>query len=213
MTLSGRFITLEGGEGVGKSTLLSALAARLAADAAEIVSTREPGGTPIAEQIRALVLKPAGELPLSGLAQALLMNAARADHLDQLIRPALTRGALVLCDRFADSTRVYQRVAGGCRESMLSLLEEEVVGATRPHLTLVLDAPPADMLRRRAERSGVQDMFESADLAFHQQIRQGFLDIARAEPERCVLIDATRPPETVLEGALAAIQARLGGAT
>ena len=210
MNLSGRFITLEGGEGVGKSTLMASLAERLAAPELDIVTTREPGGTPAAEQIRALVLTPKGETPLSGLAQALLMNAARADHLDRLIRPALKHDALVLCDRFADSTRVYQTVAGGCPTSFLKLLETEVVGDTRPHLTLILDAPPEEMLQRRAGRTETPDVFEAADLEFHTAIRQGFLAIAEAEADRCAVLDATQDEETVLDAALEAIKERFG---
>ena len=210
MNLSGHFITLEGGEGVGKSTLMASLAERLAGPERVIVTTREPGGTPVAEQIRALVLTPKGETPLSGLAQALLMNAARADHLDRLIRPALKRGALVLCDRFADSTRVYQTVAGGYPASFLKLLETEVVSDTRPHLTLILDAPPEEMLQRRAGRKEAPDMFEAADLGFHTAIRQGFLAIAEAEPDRCAVLDATQSADGVLDAALGAIEARLG---
>lgn len=212
MNLAGRFITLEGGEGVGKSTLMASLAERLASTGSEIVTTREPGGTRAAEQIRALVLTPKGETPLSGLAQALLMNAARADHLDRLIRPALDRGALVLCDRFADSTRVYQTVAGGCPETFLNFLEAEVVGPTRPDLTLILDAAPEDMLQRRAGRTETPDVFEAADLGFHTAIRQGFLAIAEAEPDRCAVLDANQSADAVLTAALAAIEARLGNA-
>lgn len=210
MTLSGRFVTLEGGEGVGKSTLMARLVAALSRPGLDIVATREPGGTPLAEKVRALALTPQDGAPLSGLAQALLMNAARADHLDRLIRPALARGALVLCDRFADSTRVYQAVTGGCSEALLLRLERDVVGETRPDLTLILDAPPAELLGRRAGR-GAGDIYEHADLSVHEAIRARFRAIAEAEPERCVLVDALAGPEAVEAAALNAIRGRLGG--
>lgn len=202
-TARGRFITLEGGEGTGKSTLQTALRDRLAGQGVDVVLTREPGGTPRAESIRALVLTPPGGQPFSPLAEALLMNAARRDHLDELIRPALEAGRWVICDRFSDSTRVYQGVSGEVSPEVLQSLEEHVVGPTRPDLTLILDAPVSVAHQRRAARKGSQDVFEQRDLDFHQSVRLAFSEIARAEPDRCKLIDASRPADEVAEMAWA----------
>lgn len=200
-TARGRFITLEGGEGTGKSTLQIALRDRLAGQGVEVILTREPGGTPRAEAIRALVLTPPGGQPFSPLAEALLMNAARRDHLDELIRPALAAGTWVICDRFSDSTRVYQGVSGEVSPEVLQNLEDHVVGPTRPDLTLILDAPVSVAHERRAARKGSQDVFEQRDLDFHQSVRLAFSDIARAEPVRCKLIDASRPTSEVADAA------------
>jgi dTMP kinase len=203
-TARGRFITLEGGEGTGKSTLQIALRDRLAGQGVDVVLTREPGGTPRAEAIRALVLTPPGGKAFSPLAEALLMNAARSDHLDELIRPALSAGTWVICDRFSDSTRVYQGVSGEVSPEALQSLVAHVVGPTCPDLTLILDAPVSIAHERRAARKGpkdAQDVFEQRDLDFHQSVRLAFSDIARAEPDRCKLIDATRRPNEVAEAA------------
>lgn len=197
----GRFITLEGGEGTGKSTLQAALRARLTEEGVDVVVTREPGGTPRAEAIRALVLNPPGGKAFSPLAEALLMNAARRDHIENLIRPALDAGKWVLCDRFSDSTRVYQGVSGELSPETLLSLERHVVGETRPDLTLVLDAPVALAHQRRAERQGAQDVFERRDLDFHQAVRHAFSEIARTEPDRCRLVDASRSAEDVAQAA------------
>ena len=202
-TARGRFITLEGGEGTGKSTLQIALRNRLAGQGVEVILTREPGGTPRAEAIRALVLTPPGGQPFSPLAEALLMNAARRDHLDELIRPALEAGRWVICDRFSDSTRVYQGVSGEVSPEVLQNLEEHVVGPTRPDLTLILDAPVNVAHERRAARKGSQDVFEQRDLDFHQSVRLAFSEIARGEPGRCKVIDASRPANEVADAAWA----------
>jgi len=209
---SGRFITLEGGEGTGKSTLQAALQARLAEQGIDAVLTREPGGTPRAEAIRALVLNPPGEKAFSVLAEALLMNAARSDHLDNLIRPALAAGKWVICDRFSDSTRVYQGVSGELSTETLLALERHVVGATRPDLTLVLDAPVGIAHARRAARQGAADVFEQRDLDFHQSVRHAFAEIARAEPGRCRLIDASRAAADVADAAWSDVQPLLASA-
>jgi dTMP kinase len=200
-TARGLFITLEGGEGTGKSTLQIALRDRLAGQGVDVVLTREPGGTPRAEAIRALVLTPPGGHPFSPLAEALLMNAARRDHLDELIRPALAAGTWVICDRFSDSTRVYQGVSGEVSPEVLQSLEGHVVGPTRPDLTLILDAPVTVAHERRAARKGSQDVFEQRNLDFHQSVRLAFSDIARAEPDRCKLIDASLPASEVSDAA------------
>lgn len=197
----GRFITLEGGEGTGKSTLQAALLDQLAERGIDVVLTREPGGTPRAEAIRALVLTPPGGKPFSPLAEALLINAARSDHLDHLIRPALAAGQWVICDRFSDSTRVYQGVSGEVSATVLLSLEKHVVAATRPDLTLILDAPLNIAHQRRAARQGSQDVFEQRDLAFHQSVRLAFSEIARAETLRCKLIDASRSARDVAAAA------------
>ncbi len=204
----GRFITLEGGEGTGKSTLQRALQGQLAEQGIKTLLTREPGGSPRAEAVRALVLNPPGDTSFSPLAEALLMNAARSDHLDQLIRPALAAGQWVICDRFSDSTRVYQGVTGAVSPDVLLDMERHVVADTRPDLTLILDAPVTLALERRAARGGKLDVFEARGLAFHEAVRAAFADIARHEPGRCTLIDASLPPADVAHLAWAAIAAR-----
>jgi len=206
----GRFITLEGGEGTGKSTLMSALRARLEAAGKRVVETREPGGTVLAEAIRNFVLHPPEGQTWSPMAEALLMNAARTDHLEKRIRPALEDGTWVLCDRFADSTRVYQSVQGGVSLSVLKLLEGSVLGETRPDLTLVLDAPVEQTAGRRAGRGGTADTFEIRGKPFHEAVRQAFIDVARSEPDRCILLDASRPAEDVAAAAWKQIATRLG---
>ena len=207
--MRGCFVTLEGGEGTGKSTLLTALRERLESSGKTVVQTREPGGTKLAEAIRNMVLHPPEGQAWSSMAEALLMNAARTDHLEKRIRPALAEGTWVLCDRFADSTRVYQSVQGGVSVEVLKLLEDSVLGDTHPDLTLILDAPVEQTSGRRQERGGVDDTFEKRDRAFHEAVRQAFVDIARAEPARCVLLDASRPAEAVADSAWEQISKRL----
>jgi dTMP kinase len=187
----GRFITFEGGEGVGKSTQLARLAEHLRDCGFEVVTTREPGGTPKAEKLRAFLLS-GRAAPLGPLAEAALFSAARAGHVETLIAPALKRGAWVLCDRFADSTRAYQGARGGVDAMTLALLERAAVGDTRPDLTIMLDLPAQDGLTRAATRRNGEavDRFESEAPTFHEELRQAFLDIAESEPERCCVIDA-----------------------
>ncbi len=196
--LSGRFITLEGGEGAGKSTQIARLAAYLGSLGHEVVATREPGGTARAQALRELVLGGAAR-DLGPLAEAVIFNAARLDHLEGLIRPALARGAVVLCDRFADSTRAYQGVAGNLSRDVVEEMEAAVVGSTRPHLTLILDLPARVGLARAGLRrgDGNVDRFEAEDLGFHERLRQAFLAIAEADPQRCVIVDATLAPDEV----------------
>lgn len=203
--MSGLFVTLEGGEGSGKSTLAKALADDLMARGHAVEQTREPGGTRLAEKVRAIALAPEDDDGWSPLAQVLLMNAARGDHLDKRIRPALARGAIVLCDRFLDSTRVYQGMQGGVGAATLACLESMVVADDRPDLTLVLDAPPGDLLVRRTGRAGPDDPYERRDLAFHEAVRAGFLDIARAEPDRCAVLDARLAPDELRKCAQACL--------
>lgn len=194
---SGFFITLEGGEGAGKSTHAVLLAERLRAAGREVVVTREPGGSPEAEKIRALLL--GGETyRWSPLAEALLNYAAREAHLTAVIRPALGRGAVVISDRFMDSTTVYQGYAGGVDLELLKALEHAVVGTDGPQLTVIFDIDPEQGLERARRRDpGKADRFEARALEFHQRLREGFLDLARLESERCVVVDASRPKEIV----------------
>ena len=211
---AGKFITFEGGEGAGKSTQARLLAARLIARGRDVVVTREPGGAPCAEAIRQLLLQP-GAIPADALTEALLFNAARADHLVSLIRPALARGADVLCDRFADSTRAYQGAAGNLQAATIDQLEAIVVGPTRPDLTLVLDLEPAaGLVRANVRRSSAgtigTDQFEGRGLGFHERLRPGFLAIAAAEPQRCLVVTADGEADAVGELVWRAVAQRLG---
>lgn len=205
MLTGGIFITLEGGEGAGKSTLQQALADRLQAIGYEVITTREPGGTQLAEAVRDLVLHPPGD-DWSPMAEALLMNAARDDHLNKVIKPALDRGAWVICDRFSDSTLAYQSVSGGVSVSKLKKLESIVVGKSKPDLTLILDAPIGQLRVRRGSES---DAFEDRGMEFHHAVREAFLEIADNEPDRCVVIDALQKPQEVLTDALKAIKSHV----
>jgi dTMP kinase len=195
MTRRGRLITFEGGEGAGKSTQIARLAAALRGAGIDPLVTREPGGTPGAEQIRTLLLEGAPDrwLPLT---EVLLLLAARHDHVARRIAPALTAGRWVVCDRFIDSTRVYQGIAGAVDRAVIDRLHRAVLGELRPDLTVVLDLPAALGLGRRREASG-QHRYEQMTIAFHERVREGFLATARAEPERCTVIDASRGVETV----------------
>jgi len=192
MTL-GKFITFEGGEGTGKSTQTKLLCDRLLKIGIKPVLTREPGGSPYGEDIRRILLDPAYQ-DRSSLSEALLFYAARDDHLRQLIIPSLNKGDWVISDRFSLSTRAYQGAAGGVSSDILATLEHWVVGAQKPDLTIILDMEPERGLERAESRreGGEIDRFEGLDLAFHQRLRQGFLDIARDEPERCHVVNADR---------------------
>lgn len=207
----GFFITFEGGEGAGKSTQIARLADRLRGDHYEVVVTREPGGSPGAEAVRHVLLSGAAE-PFGPKMEAILFAAARSDHVEQVIRPAVERGAVVLCDRFLDSSRVYQGVTGGLDPAFMTALERVAVNGVMPDLTLILDLDPAEGLRRAAVRrgKGVADRFEKETLAIHQRRRDAFLAIARSEPERCVVIDAAATPaeveRTVAAAALGALE-------
>ncbi len=198
--MRGRFITFEGGEGTGKSTHAALLAARLRAFGIGVHLTREPGGSPGAEIMRYILLSGAAR-PLGPNAEAMLFAAARDDHLTTLIRPALDRGKWVVCDRFADSTRIYQGVAGKVDPRAIRAMERIIVGDTKPDLTFILDVPAKEGMQRAAKRRGKgdADRFEAETLAFHEKLRDGFLTLAANEPDRCVLIDATMPKEEVAE--------------
>ena len=209
------FITFEGGEGSGKSTQALRLADRLRATGRDVLLTREPGGSPFAEKVRALLLDPSSP-EHSALSEALLFYAARADHLDKTIRPALTAGRWVVCDRFSDSTRVYQGVAGGMSPAAIDALEEMIVGATKPDLTVILDLPAEQGLARATQRrlagelaQQKPDTYEKRDLAFHESLRAGYAAIARREPERCVLMDGSSPPEAIAAAVWALVEQRL----
>jgi dTMP kinase len=214
MQARGRFITLEGGEGVGKSVQAKRLEDHLASLGLVVVRTREPGGSPGAEALREAILSGfAAEFTSAG--QALLFSAARVDHLDKAILPALASGAWVVSDRFADSTRAYQGAAGNLPPEFIASLERLTVGANRPDLTLILDLDPDVGLKRAAaRRTGPTDRFESEGLPFHRTLRQAFLDIAAAEPLRCILIDADRSEDDVAAAIWSAVESRLhpGGA-
>ena len=189
--MAGRFITFEGGEGAGKSTQIRLLAERLKAHDVNTVLTREPGGTPTAEAIRKLLLS--GMAEQLGIDEAVLFAAARADHVEHVIRPALRAGQWVLSDRFFDSTHVYQASAD---PAFLDALDRVAVGDTRPDLTIILDISAELGIARAAERmaaAGTQpDRFERDDIALHEERRQAFLEIAAREPKRCAVIDAAR---------------------
>jgi len=190
-----RFISLEGGEGAGKTTALNAIRAALQAQGCEVVLTREPGGTPLAERIRALVLTPDPEIaaePLSAEAELLLVFAARAQHLAEVIGPALARGAVVLCDRFTDSTYAYQGGGRGLSLERIAALETFVQGDLRPDLTLIFDLPVEIGLARASAR-GRLDRFELEGREFFEAVRSAFLKRAEADPARYVRIDAGQP--------------------
>src|SRR6516165_7599907 len=194
----GRFISFEGGEGSGKSTQIKKLAERLEAAHLHAIVTREPGGSPGAEIIRHLVLSGMGKL-LGPEAETLLFAAARDDHVRSVILPALAQGTWVLCDRFFDSTRAYQSRVGRVAPALVNAMTRVTIGDLKPDLTIILDVPVEVGLKRAAARrgSGAPDRFESEDLGFHQELRDAYREIAAAEPERCVLIDATADVNTV----------------
>jgi dTMP kinase len=203
----GRFITFEGGEGTGKSTQGRLLSERLRGQGREVVQTREPGGSEGAETLRKLLLE-GDKDRWSPISETLLMYAARRDHLEKVIAPALERGAWVVCDRFIDSTRAYQGAGGHAPESLIAALEREIVGSQRPDLTLVLDLPVEAGLERAVGRS-MLDRFEAMDRDFHQRLRAAFLTIAAQEPARCVVIDSSPPREEVSERIWQAVRDRL----
>jgi dTMP kinase len=207
--MSGKFITFEGGEGAGKSTQIGRLAERLDAGGRKVVVTREPGGTPTAEEIRKMLLAGlAQELGPDG--EAVLFAAARADHVEKVIRPALRAGKWVLSDRFSDSTRDYQAKA---ESGVLAALDRVAVGRTQPDLTIILDlAVEVGLARaaRRMEAAGKKpDRFERDDIALHEARRAAFLAIAREEPQRCVIIDASQSEEATAHDVWQAVAARL----
>jgi dTMP kinase len=211
--MTGKFITFEGGDGAGKSTQIRLLATRLQNSGRTVVTTREPGGTPTAETIRRLLLSGLAE-PLGAEGEAVLFAAARADHVDQIIRPALERGDWVLSDRFVDSTRVYQGGAGA-DETLLNALERVAVGSTLPDLTIILDIPAElglERVRGRLVAVGAPpDRFEAEALAEQERRRQAFLAIAARESNRCVVVDAVQAEEQVADEIWRTVRERLLG--
>src|SRR6476646_5077566 len=209
----GKFITFEGGEGAGKSTQVSMLAKRLQLLGLGVVVSREPGGSAGGEAIRHVLLSGAAKA-LGPHAEAILFAAARADHLRQIIRPALERGDWVISDRFADSTRIYQGVLGNVEARMIARLEKLTVGELGPDLTIILDLPPEEGLARAAKRRGEApvDRFEREAFDFHKKLREAYLELAEREPKRCVVINAGADPATVAEFVWAVVNARLNPA-
>ncbi|NBB17396.1 dTMP kinase [Caulobacter sp. SLTY] len=204
----GFFITFEGGEGAGKSTQVRRLAERLKALGHELVLTREPGGSPGAEAIRDIVLNGPPER-WSPVTETLLMYASRRDHIERVIRPALADGKVVICDRFADSTRAYQGAGGQVDPRLIDTLETTVLEGLKPDLTLILDLSVEEGLARAMSRGGGEDRFEAKGAAFHERLRQAFLEIARNDPGRCVVLSADRSPEAVEADIRAAVEPRL----
>jgi dTMP kinase len=212
--MRGRFITFEGGEGAGKSTQAGRLADRLRQLAIPVLVTREPGGSAGADIMRHVLLSGAAK-PLGPLVEAILFAAARDDHVNATIRPGLEEGRWVICDRFIDSTRVYQGVLGSVDPKLIRALERLTTADTMPDLTLILDLPPKVGLARAAQRRGraPADRFETETVEFHTVLRQAYIEIAKAEPARCVLIDADRPVDWIADDIWAAVNTRLDPAS
>jgi dTMP kinase len=206
----GEFVTFEGGEGTGKSTQAAMLALRLEALGIGVLLTREPGGSPGAEIIRHVLLSGAAQ-PLGPDAEAILFAAARNDHVECTIRPALATGKWVICDRFADSTRVYQGALGKVDPRLIKSLERVAIGDLAPNLTFVLDLPVETGLARRKQRAGdaEPDRFEAEDVDFHQRLRQAYLALAEREPRRCVVIDAGHAKEDIAKQIWTVVNERL----
>jgi dTMP kinase len=202
----GRFITFEGGEGGGKSTQARRLAAHLAGQGLPVLLTREPGGSAGAEAIRRVLLEGQG---FDAVAEAMLMFAARREHVVATIRPALAAGMWVVCDRFADSTRAYQCHGQGVPGAVYARLAELALEGLAPDLTLILDIAPHAGMARAMARGAAADRYERLDGGFHARVRAGFLAIAAAETRRCVVLDAARPAETVFADILSTVAARL----
>lgn len=203
-----RFITFEGGEGSGKSTQLRLLAEALAARNVPHVVTREPGGTPGAESIRRLLVE-GDPGQWDAMTETILFMAARVDHVRKRIIPALREGKLVLCDRFMDSTRVYQGVGKGISQPFIEMLHHFTLPNFQPDLTLILDIEPEEGLKRAVSRHGAENRFESLGLEFHRAIREGYLAIAKECPERCVIIDAGGSLDEVHSRVMEAVRAAI----
>ncbi|HVP14724.1 MAG TPA: dTMP kinase [Terriglobales bacterium] len=205
--MRGLFVTFEGGEGSGKSTQVARLAERLRRRGFEPLLTREPGGTPLAEGVRALLLDPARRPgPTS---EALLMEAARADLVENLIRPALEAGRVVLCDRYDDSTLAYQGAGRGIDAALLAILNRAATGGLRPDLTLLYDLPAAVGLARREGAEGDTNRLDREPAEFHERVRARFLELAAAEPARWIVLDATKSPDELERWAWEEIERRL----
>jgi dTMP kinase len=209
MTTRGKFITIEGSEGVGKTTQIAALRDSLQERGLDVIVTREPGGTPRAERIRELLLTPTDE-PMPMTCELLLMFAARATHIENLIRPALERGAWVVCDRFTDATYAYQGDGRGVRREEIANLERYVQAELRPDLTLLLDAPIEIGAARAAARDGgTGDRFAQERQEFFERVRNSYLERARSQPGRFAVIDATADRESVQQAIRAEVEIRL----
>jgi len=202
--VSGVFISFEGIDGAGKSTHIARLHQHLLAQGREVCLSREPGGTPLGESIREWVL----QQPLANITEVLLMFAARAEHLERVIRPALAAGKVVLCDRFTDATMAYQGAGRGVDAALLRLLAEQVEAGTRPVLTVLFDVPPA-VSRQRLAGLKTPDRFEREQAAFFERVRQAYLDMALAEPQRFAVLDASQPLDAVTAALLRVVEARL----
>lgn len=210
------FITLEGGEGTGKTTQINRLADALTREDYKVITTREPGGTPEGENIRSLLVRDS-EARWTPLAEVLLVLAARAMHVELVVRPALEAGKVVLCDRFSDSTLAYQGYGRGLDPKVIEILSRDVLGDLQPDLTFILDLPPEIGLSRSTKRlarestssEGTEDRFEKLDTAFHEKVRAGFLSIAMTQKERCIVIDATRSVDEIARAIWDATQKKL----
>lgn len=208
MPKKGLFISFEGGEGAGKSTQIRILAETLRSRGLEVVVTREPGGSPGAEAIRHVLLSGAAEA-FGVRMEAMLFAAARNDHVEEVIRPALESGAVILCDRFLDSSRVYQGTTGNLEPDFIETLQRIAVDGTMPDLTLIFDIPAVDGLaraRKRADDGATPDRFEKEELETHEKRREAYLDIALNEPRRCRIVDAKQPQERVTEDVLSMVE-------
>jgi dTMP kinase len=199
----GVFITLEGPDGSGKSSLLPRLAAHIAARGCEVVATREPGSTPLGERIRSLLLDTEPRIDHTGRADALLFAAARAQHVEEVIQPALERGAVVVCDRFADSSLAYQGVGSGVPLDELRAVQHFATGGLTPDLTILLDLPVEVGLRRKSAEITRFEAYQ--DAAYHERVRRAFLDFAASEPQRFAIVDASLAADQVLAAAMAAV--------
>jgi dTMP kinase len=209
--MAGRFITFEGGEGSGKSTQAKRLAAHMRGLGKAVVLTREPGGTEQGESVRALLVN-GDPGRWSPCAEALLNYAARDAHIRDVIRPALALGNTVISDRFMDSTRAYQGYAGQCPMDLIDTLEQQIIGDTRPNLTLIFDLDPAiGLVRAKSRGVGIEDRYERKGLVFHEALRRGFLTIAKADVSRCKIIDASKTEAEVYAFVLSAVEAKRHG--
>jgi len=207
--MASKFISFEGGEGSGKSTQLRLLASAFERTGLPFVSTREPGGTPSAERIRGLLVSGEGDA-WGALSETLLFQAARAEHIEKLIKPSLEAGKTVICDRFLDSTIVYQGIGKGLGVEYIKNLHCMVFGNFMPSLTILLDIAPEEGLKRAGARNGNENRFEGLDISFHQKIRAGFLEIAKNEQHRCVVLDSLQSVEILHQQIIAKIRECLG---
>ncbi|PST24118.1 dTMP kinase [Mesorhizobium plurifarium] len=208
--VKGLFITFEGGEGAGKSTQMRLLAEALSGRGYRVLTTREPGGSAGAEAVRHVLLSGAAE-SFGVRMEAILFAAARSDHVEEVIRPALQQGTIVLCDRFMDSSRVYQGVTGNLEPAFVETLERVAVNGVIPDCTIIFDLPASVGLERARRRAANDspDRFEKEQLETHEKRREAFLDIAAADPERCRVVDANRPPDAIAAEVFSLVEALL----